>query len=194
MNAQDPQTSLSTEPSIVPGPLQTLVRMLLRKIAVRGNVTLGTNVRAGRGAVIAAPHHLTVGNNVSVGPYSVVQVDGSIGDWTLIGMYVQIVGKHDHAIDEVGTPIRMSTRVADRPAEEADSIHIGQDVWIGASTTIMSGVTIGTGSIIGAGSVVTKDIPPFSIAVGNPARVIRERFSSEEDRAQHLKKINETRV
>ncbi|WP_115162437.1 acyltransferase [Kocuria rosea] len=191
MNSLTKQALLSTEPSIVPGPLQTLVRTVLRKFAVRGNVSLGTNVRAGRGAVIAAPHHLTVGDNVSVGPYSVVQVDGSIGEWTLIGMYVQIVGKNDHAIDEVGVPIRMSARVGDRAAQPSDAVHIGRDVWIGASSIVLSGVRIGTGSIIGAGSVVTKNIPDFSIAVGNPARVIGRRFSSDEDRSAHQRILNE---
>lgn len=190
MNSVTHQSSLTTEPSIVPGPLQTLVRTVLRKIAVRGNVSLGTNVRAGRGAVIAAPHRLTVGDNVSVGPYSVVQVDGFIGDWTLIGMYVQIVGKNDHAIDEIGVPIRMSVRVGDRAAQPSDAVHIGRDVWIGASSIVLSGVRIGTGSIIGAGSVVTKDIPEFSIAVGNPARVIGRRFSSDEDRAAHQRTLD----
>ncbi|WP_083665087.1 DapH/DapD/GlmU-related protein [Kocuria sp. CNJ-770] len=178
--------ALATEPTIVPGPLQSLVRGVLRKIAVRGNVDLGTNVRAGRGAVIAAPHRLTLGNNVSVGPYSVVQVDGTIGDWTLIGMYVQIVGKNDHAIDEVGVPIRMSTRVGDRKPQASDAIHIGKDVWIGASAIVLSGVNIGTGSVIGAGAVVTKDIPPFSIAVGNPARIVGQRFENDEIRQRHM--------
>jgi acetyltransferase-like isoleucine patch superfamily enzyme len=54
---------------------------------------------------------------------------------------------------------------------------IGNDVWIGANVILKEGLSIGDCSIIGAGSVVTKDIPPFSIAVGNPCRVIRTRFS-----------------
>jgi len=59
------------------------------------------------------------------------------------------------------------------------SINIGHDVWIGARVLILSGVTIGTGAVIGAGSVVVKDIPPYTIAAGNPARPIRRRFSQE---------------
>jgi acetyltransferase-like isoleucine patch superfamily enzyme len=59
------------------------------------------------------------------------------------------------------------------------SINIGHDVWIGANSIILSGVSIGTGAIIGAGTVVTKDIPPYAIAVGNPAKIIKYRFSSE---------------
>lgn len=189
MNLQSTNHALTTEPTIVPGPLQSLVRGVLRKFAVRGNVELGTNVRAGRGTVIAAPHRLIVGNNVSVGPYSVVQVNGSIGDWTLIGMYVQIVGKSDHATNEVGVPIRMSMRVGDRQPQNSDAVNIGKDVWIGASAIVLSGVTIGTGSVIGAGAVVTKDVPPFSIVVGNPARIIGQRFEDDEQRSKHIARL-----
>ena len=52
-------------------------------------------------------------------------------------------------------------------------IRIGDDVWIGASAIILPGVTIGEGAVVGAGAVVTKDIPPFAIVVGNPAKIIR---------------------
>ena len=58
-------------------------------------------------------------------------------------------------------------------------IIIGDDVWIGSNCSILSGVKIGRGSVIGAGSVVVKDIEPYSIAVGNPARVIKKRFSDD---------------
>lgn len=55
-------------------------------------------------------------------------------------------------------------------------IIIGNDVWIGHNATILSGVTIGDGAVIGTGAVVTKSIPPYAVAVGNPARVVRQRF------------------
>lgn len=56
---------------------------------------------------------------------------------------------------------------------------VGNDVWIGQNVTVMPGVHIGDGSIIGANSVVAKDIPPYSVAVGNPCRVIKKRFDDE---------------
>ena len=56
---------------------------------------------------------------------------------------------------------------------------VGNDVWIGQNVTILPGVTIGSGAIIGANSVVASDIPPYTIAVGNPCRVIKDRFDLE---------------
>ncbi|SHI83507.1 virginiamycin A acetyltransferase [Anaerovibrio lipolyticus DSM 3074] len=68
-----------------------------------------------------------------------------------------------------------------------NQIIIGNDVWIGCDVTIMGGVRIGNGAVIGAGTVVAKDIPPYSIVVGNPARVIKYRF--EQDVIQRLQRI-----
>jgi acetyltransferase-like isoleucine patch superfamily enzyme len=66
----------------------------------------------------------------------------------------------------------------DQPATRGDVV-IGNDVWIGRGAMIMSGVTIGDGAVVGAGAVVAKDVPPYMIAVGNPARHVRLRFAPE---------------
>lgn len=63
--------------------------------------------------------------------------------------------------------------------KEKGRVVIGNAVWIGDSVIILPGVTIGDGAVIGAGSVVTKSVPAYSIAAGNPARVLRQRFSNE---------------
>jgi acetyltransferase-like isoleucine patch superfamily enzyme len=63
-----------------------------------------------------------------------------------------------------------------RNFEEYKNVTIGNDVWIGARVLIKDGITIGNGAIIGACSVVTKDVEPFTIVAGNPARMIRKRF------------------
>ena len=58
---------------------------------------------------------------------------------------------------------------------EAIPVVIEDDVWVGARVIVLPGIRIGKGSVIGAGAIVTKDVPPFSICVGNPARIIRSR-------------------
>lgn len=70
----------------------------------------------------------------------------------------------------------------------SEKCEIGNDVWIGSGANILRGVTIGDGAIIGASSVVTKDVPPYSVVVGNPARIIRMRCKQEWiDRLEALK-------
>jgi len=64
------------------------------------------------------------------------------------------------------------------PATKGDVV-IGNDVWIATNAVIMSGITIGDGAVIGAYSIVTKDVPPYTIVAGNPAKQIRKRFSDE---------------
>lgn len=68
------------------------------------------------------------------------------------------------------------------------NIIIENDVWIGAKSTIMSGVKISNGAVIGSCSVVTKDVPPYAIVVGNPARIVKYRF--DEEQIRNLLKIN----
>ncbi|MGE3325818.1 MAG: DapH/DapD/GlmU-related protein, partial [Acidimicrobiia bacterium] len=87
----------------------------------------------------------------------------TIGARCLIGTLVTIMDNDFHRLE----PDRRLERPDSRP------ISIGENVWLGTRVIVLGGVTIGAGSAIGAGSIVTKDIPPMSLAVGTPARVIR---------------------
>lgn len=98
-----------------------------------------------------------------------------VGDLTMLSTHVQVIGQ-DHGIADPETPMRL-----DFPATARPVTTIEADCWIGSRVTIMEGVRIGRGSVVGAGSVVTRDIPPYAIAMGSPARVLRQRFS-ESDR------------
>ena len=71
--------------------------------------------------------------------------------------------------------------------EERKPIKIGNDVFIGANVTVLDGVTIGDGAVIGAGAVLSKDIPPYAVAVGCPIKVVRYRF--DENQIEALKRI-----
>jgi carbonic anhydrase/acetyltransferase-like protein (isoleucine patch superfamily) len=121
--------------------------------------------------------------------YSFVNIDCIVGPRVTLGRYamlapeVVIVGG-DHRIDVVGTPILFSGRPA------LEKTVIGADAWIGFRAIVMAGVTIGQGAIVAAGAVVTKDVPPYEIHAGVPARKIGERFSSAGDRARHDAMLN----
>jgi acetyltransferase-like isoleucine patch superfamily enzyme len=112
-----------------------------------------------------------------------------IGKYTSIGRDCNFFLHANHRPDWITTSSQLwgpvTPEIADmhmkmgHPACKGDII-VGNDVWIGAKSTIMSGVKIGDGSIIGAGSTVTKDVLPYSIVAGNPAKFIKLRFTEEQ--------------
>nr|WP_165139553.1 acyltransferase [Microbacterium endophyticum] len=122
---------------------------------------------------------MTIGNDVYIGRNSTIEVDGSIGDHVLIANNVGVIGRKDHDIYEVGSTVRQAAGVRDAPTRLSLTLTIGSDCWIGFGAVLLSGVSIGDHSIVAAGSVVRDDIPPNSIAAGNPAQVIKSRFSDE---------------
>lgn len=69
--------------------------------------------------------------------------------------------------------------LAELPLPRKGDTTVGHDVWFGYESLVLPGVSIGTGSIVGARAVVSRDLPPYSVAVGNPARVVRQRFPAE---------------
>ncbi len=77
---------------------------------------------------------------------------------------------------------------ADKLPEDDEPVIIEDDVWVGTGAIILKGVRVGTGAIIAAGAVVTKDVPPYTIVGGVPAKVIKHRFNKEE-LAQHISLI-----
>lgn len=108
-----------------------------------------------------------------VGPGCMIYPNVSLGRYTMLANDVKILGG-DHCYKKVGTPIIFSGR------DKLKSTIIGDDVWVGAYALIMAGVHIGNGAIIAAGSVVTKDVVPYSIVGGAPAKFIKMRFDESE--------------
>lgn len=114
---------------------------------------------------------LKIGNNCNIGEYNHYSAANKIiiGNGVLTGRWVTITD-NDHGSF---TKEQLQVSPIIRPIVPKGEIVIDDNVWIGDKATILAGVHIGEGSIIGANSVVTKDIPPFSIAVGNPAKIIK---------------------
>jgi chloramphenicol O-acetyltransferase type B len=108
----------------------------------------------------------------------------TIGNFCSIAEDVTVFLGGNHRVDWVTTfPFpeftyrwKAARGVEGHPATKGD-VTIGNDVWLGSGSTIMSGVTIGDGAVIGARSMVTRDVEPYAIVAGNPARMIRPRFS-----------------
>jgi len=130
-------------------------------------------------------HHYDIGE-WSYGVPVISYMDGVtrliIGRYCSIAADVNILLAGEHATDRVSTyPFPQLPEVWPEAGEARISLSrgdvvIGNDVWLGTRCCILSGVRIGDGAVIGAEAVVAKDIPPYAVAVGNPARVIRRRF------------------
>lgn len=137
---------------------------------------------------VYSPYHLY---DCKVGDYTYISMNSrismaDIGKFCSIGPGF-VCGHGVHPTDGVSTsPMFYSTMKQNgmtlshkEKIQERKRIHIGNDVFIGMGVTVLDGVTIGDGAVIGAGAVVSKDIPPYAIAVGCPIRIIRYRFDEE---------------
>lgn len=103
-----------------------------------------------------------------------------IGNYCSIAPNVQFILASEHSYKYLSAfPFKVKVLGEKYEALSKGDIIIEDDVWLGLNSIILSGVKIGQGAIVGAGSVVTKDIPPYAIAGGNPARVIKYRFEPE---------------
>ena len=125
--------------------------------------------------------------NTSVGAYSringpcVIRDRGefTVGRWNAIGYQLHVVTAN-HAMSSANMVLALDHYLGlPRPADTRGGVSIGNACWIGDRVTLLPGARIGDGAIIGAGSVVTSCIPPFSVAMGVPARVARPRFQPE---------------
>jgi acetyltransferase-like isoleucine patch superfamily enzyme len=130
----------------------------------RKSIYIGDNVYIGKGAYLSASEGILIGNGVTIGPELLVMG----GDHNFA-----VIGARMCEINTGGTNNR---------------IVIEDDVWLGARVTLLKRVKIGEGAIIGAGAVVTKEVPPYTIYAGNPAKFISPRFTKEK-LAVHLRGV-----
>ena len=140
-------------------------------------ISIGDDVTIGRDTDIYVhpPHSdskgciIRIGNNVHIGSHNIIGARKSIifEDNVLVGPHVMI-GNHSHRYDNIEIPVKL------QETTEGGAIRIERDGWIGANVFILPNVTIGRHAVVGANSVVNRDISPYSVAVGVPARVIKK--------------------
>lgn len=167
--------------------LRSLIRAFLVKMGMRKFVYRYTNRRAriASTAVVYEPDNLILGENSNIAAHSII-----------MNTRARFIMRHN-CVTAFGLTVitggHMSVKgmffrdVTDAIKDEIDSEHkldcdivVEDDVWIGANVTLLRGVTIGRGAIIGAGAVVRKSVPPYAIVIGNPAQIVRFRFTPEE--------------
>lgn len=138
----------------------------LRAFAVKLYIAqCGADVDVGRKVKLSAK--LRLGARSSIGDFSYLQGDITIGSDVMMAPRCVLIAD-DHRFDDLSRP--MNTQ-----GTNFQNIVIGNDVWIGYGVTILPGVTVGDGAICAAGAVVTKDVQPYAIVGGNPARMIKMR-------------------
>ena len=128
---------------------------------------VGKNVNIERGAEFGPD--LEIGDNSGVGIDCEVYGPVTIGDNVMMGPEV-VIYTSGHKHDRIDIPMM------EQGSSDPQPVIIGNDVWIGRRAIIMPGVTIGDGAIVGAGAVVTKNVKPYTVAGGVPAKVIKSRF------------------
>ena len=127
---------------------------------------------------VQAPFQCDYGSNIRIGDHFLANYNCVILDVAPVTIGSHVLLGPNVAIYTAGHPVHPLSRRSGY--EYGKPVTIGDDVWVGGNTVILPGVTIGSGSVIGAGSVVTRDIPPLTVAAGNPCRA--QRKITDEDR------------
>lgn len=130
---------------------------------------MGKNVKIMSNCMILSPHGVEIGDYVSINHDTIISGQGGlkIGKYSMIANNVNIFTSL-HGFQKRDVPMRFQTI-------ECGKVVIEEDAWIGTNVVIMPGITIGKGAIVGANAVVTKDVKPYSIVGGVPAKFIKNR-------------------
>lgn len=177
--------------------LQTITGLFLDVPIILSSKTTGyslvksqkANFKASDKVKFFSPYQFT---NLTVGDYTIIQRDCQINN-TVIGKFSSIgpglkCGMGIHPTNGISSNAMFYSKsllngyslTKESKIVENKQVVIGNDVYVGVNVTVLDGVKIGDGAMIGAGAVVTKDIPPYAIAVGVPAKVVKYRFTEEQ--------------
>ena len=151
-----------------PRPGGQAAKRLRGLLAARMLDSCGEDVNIEHGAWFGSGRGIRVGDRSAIGMDALVIGPLHLGADVMMGPRCIFLASA-HAISDPTTPMTQQGFLADRP------IVVGDDVWIGAGVTVTAGRTIGQGAVVGAGSVVARDVPPYTVVAGNPAKVIRQR-------------------
>lgn len=168
--------------------LKTLRDIFLARVLWRRH-HIGRRFHAGIRVRMLSRNPIKIGDDFYIGRDSFIECDATIGNDVIMANRVALIGRHDHHYQQIGVPIRKASHILEKDYNWkgiGQQVIIGDDVWIGYGSIILTGVKIGNGSIVAAGSIVTRDVEPYSIYAGAPAKKIRERFDSVADKNLHI--------
>lgn len=162
-------------------------RVSLEVLDPQSHLIIGDGVTLDLGVSIKAHSgsgEISIGDRTYIGPYTCLSGrDIKIGINCLIASHSSIYASNHNFADP--------TQPMNQQGHSYKGIVIEDDCWLGTGVRVLDGVTIGKGSIIGAGSVVTKDVPPFAIAVGVPAKVVHHRSQSDSMDMREINSLNQ---
>ncbi|KAI5789790.1 trimeric LpxA-like protein [Pyronema domesticum] len=122
---------------------------------------------------VDAPFYCSYGFNIRMGKSVLIEFGCTILDSCVVTIKARTILSPGCKIYSATHPIHPRKRNGARGPESAKPVTIAEDCWLGGHVTVLGGITIGKGSVVSAGSVVTRDVPPFTVVAGNPARVVR---------------------
>lgn len=163
-----------------------IVKCYDKVLRIRANYQLGQFAEHGEKVSVGVgcdfiPSHIHCGHHVHIGPHasfiaSIAHI--YIGNYVVFGPSVTIRGGN-HRTDLIGKQI-YEIGDNEKLTENDKDVIIEDGVWVGCNAIILKGVTIGRGAVVAAGAVVTKDVPAYAVVGGNPAKLIKFRFTEEQ--------------